>query len=157
MERRSLVKLAIFSIITLGIYQIFWLYFTNKEMREKDQDVAPFKLLFAPLLLMLGLGILQVITLVIMDGDSSTALNILTIIGGILAIVAALPIMLYWFYKYCKAAEGATEGELSFGLSYAMVIVLAFVNLSILWPFLVQYYFNKLSEEPIEVPVPKLS
>jgi hypothetical protein len=81
----------------------------------------------------------------------------MSIVLGILAVLTIIPVSLYWFYKYSKAVEAVTEGDLTFGMTYGLFLAAAFFSVSFLWPFLVQYNFNKLSDTPIEVPVPKLS
>lgn len=48
MKRRGLASVIIFSIITLGIYNIFWAYLTAKEMRTKGANIPHFILYFIP-------------------------------------------------------------------------------------------------------------
>jgi uncharacterized membrane protein YjgN (DUF898 family) len=144
------------TIVTLGLYQIYWTYKTRQELVAQKQDVPPFKLLLAPILILLVLIPLQVAYRFMENTGSNAAINIISIVLGVLALLVMVPIGLYWFYKYCKAVEEVTEGDLTFGMSYGLFIAAAVFSVNFLWPFLIQYSFNKLSDTPIEVPVPKI-
>lgn len=136
MPRRSLLTMIILSIITLGFYQIYWTYKTRQELVGQKQDVPPFKLLMAPILAILAVGLVTLIVHLATNqsdsGGSNVVVNVLAVIVGILAVLTIIPISLYWFYKYCKAVEGVTEGDLTFGMSYALFIVGAIFNVSFL-------------------------
>lgn len=157
MPRRSLPLMILLSIVTLGFYQLYWVYKTRQELVSQEQDVPPFKLLLAPILIFLVLIPLQIVAQLTRNDSGNTAVNIFSVIFGILALLIMVPLGLYWFYKYCKAVEAVTEGDMTFGISYGLFIAGVFFGVSFLWPFLIQYSFNKLSDTPIDVPVPKLS
>lgn len=160
MKKRSLVTMAILSVVTLTIYQIFWTYFTKQELVSKGQKVPPFKLLFAPVLGLVLVAIGQLFVHIVLNAgaaDSSsvtTVVNILGVVVGVLAVIAIFPVTLYWYYMYCKAAEVVTNKELGFGMSYVLFIVLNFFSVGFLWPFIVQYYFNKVADESTPAPAP---
>jgi hypothetical protein len=103
----------------------------------------------APVLGLVAVALLQffVHMLVNTSGTSgTTTLNVLSVVIGVIAFIAIIPVALYWYYMYCKAAEVVTKQDLSFGLSYGSLIVLNFFSVGFLWPFIVQYYFNKVAE-----------
>lgn len=152
MQHRSMVKMLLLTIITLGIYQIYWTYQTRQELVSQGQNVPRFIILMAPLLAILGMTLLLVINAFVFsqtDGGNGLVLfNALSFLIGIVAFVAAIPITFWWFYKYCKAAEQVTAGKLTFDLSYVLFIVTAFFGVTYVWPFIVQYNFNEVVGKP---------
>jgi len=152
MQKRSLGQMILYSVITLGIYQIFWLYYTKREMVAKGYKIPPFKLLFLPLLALLAIIPLQFLSLMNSAGnsDASGATILITVVSlflGIIFLIAIIPITLYWYYKYCQAVALVTKDELTFATSYALFIVLSVLSVSFVWPFIVQESFNKVTDD----------
>ena len=48
-KHRNPILVIIFTIITLGIYSIYWMYSTKKEMVEQGADIPTFWLFIIPL------------------------------------------------------------------------------------------------------------
>lgn len=147
MKKRSLLGMFLLTFVTLGIYQLFWLYNTKQELKSKGQSVPPIALLFTPFLLLTIVVLFQLISRFSMASGTETAsgntmVNLLSLLFGLVAPLAILPIFLYWFYKYCKAAEVVTSGRLSFGFSYAMSIVLSLFGVGFIWTLIMQEGFN---------------
>jgi hypothetical protein len=158
MKYRSLGKMLLLSIVTLTIYQIFWLYNTKKELVASGGHIPAFKWLLAPYIAMLLILIFGLVTLGLGSDASSDSVN------GLLWFVLIIPISvtvliyygvaLWWFVHYCKAAEQVTKGEMSFKLSYVLAIVLSLINLGFIWPFIMQNSYNKVGQG---IPLPKQS
>lgn len=150
MQKRELWKVIVFGLITFGIYDLFWLYKTHKELKAKGQALPSIWLLIAPYILLFALTILLFIVLIAASAGNATdstagAVSILFILPIILVSLAAIPIALYWFYMYCKAVEVVTKGKLGLALNYIMFLVLNIIGFGFLWPALVQDAYNKTS------------
>jgi hypothetical protein len=137
---------------------LFWLHWTRREMVAKGQDIPPLKLIFLPILLLAGVAFLQFFVHLILASNDSGGLetsqpitviiiNISSVLLGLTAIFVCIPLALYWFYKYCRAAEVITKGELSFELSYILLIILSFFSCTFVWPGIVQDSFNKIGSK----------
>lgn len=49
MKNRSVAAVIILSLITFGIYTVFWLYFTKEEMNAQGARIPTFVLAFIPI------------------------------------------------------------------------------------------------------------
>lgn len=162
MQQRALWKVIVFGIITLGIYDLVWLYKTRKEMVARGQSIPAFWLLFAPILALLGVAILQFMTRFVfstVEGGSGggplvTIINILSILLGMLVIFAFIPVAIWWMYKYCKAVEGVTSGQVTFSFAFGLWLLLSFFSVGFVWPALIQDGFNKISSDSGTTPPP---
>lgn len=149
MQYRSLVKVIVLSLLTLGVYQLYWLYATRKELTQKGYQVPPLFQLFGPVIF---LFLAIVITGFLSDGSSASVSSKPEFAYGLMLIVllvaslAIIPVALYWFYKYCKAVEAVTGGRTSFGLVYALLIAFALLGVGIVWPLIIQDGFNKVAD-----------
>lgn len=156
MRQRSIGKMVFLSIITLGIYQLLWLYETKEEMNAKGNDVPPIKLLLAPILAFVGVAVLQFIFRFVSaqtaNGGGNVVINLLSLLVGVVAVVVILPLAIYWYYKYCVAVENVTNKELTWGASLAILAAFTFFGVSFIWPFVVQYFFNKTSNGQLPAP-----
>jgi uncharacterized membrane protein len=107
MQKRNILLMILLTIITLGIYVIFWQYFTTKELRQKGGNIPIFILYFIPL------------------------------------------VNLYWYWKYCEAADQVTVGKVP--------TILGFILFVLLWPipsYVYQYYYNNLEVGPTNPSAP---
>ena len=150
MKNRSVPKVIIFSLITLGIYTLFWLRDTRKELVNRGQDVLPVKILLLPVAALVAVGLLQFLSHFLLQdtGESNLVLkisNILAIVVGILVVVAVIPLTIWWYYKYCQAVEAVTKGQTSLALSFGLLIVLSVLGFAFIWPGIIQDGFNRLS------------
>jgi hypothetical protein len=164
MTNRSVPKIIILSLITFGIYSLFWLRATRREMVAQGQQVPSIWLIFAPLLLIIAVGFLQfgahfaLSSSVDASGNVATKLiNILSLLAGVIAIIGVLPVTLWWMYKYCKSVEVVTGGKLTFGLSYGLFLGMAFLGFSFVWPGIIQDGFNRAAGSPIQLPPSPIS
>ena len=149
MKNRSVIKVIIFSLITFGIYTLFWLRDTRKELVDHGQTVPPVKVLLVPVLVLIVVALLQFVAHASLQNNAaSKGLNILSVLIGIVTIVAIFPLTAWWYYKYCTAVAVVTRGQTSVALSLGLFILLAFTGFSFAWPGIIQDGFNRLSATP---------
>lgn len=145
MKRRSLVTITILSIITLGLYGLYWVFVTRDELVKKGEDVPSPWIFVGPLLALLGIAVLQIIAKFTGLGDNAQAgINVLSALVGFFAVIAVLPLSIYWVYKYSKAVDSVTKGKLDSDTCLAMALVLNVLGFGFIWPIVVQHYYNEL-------------
>lgn len=159
MKRRHVLAVLGLSFVTLGIYVIYWLYKTRKELLGylPDQKAIPrVIILFAPLLGVIGVAIVVgAISAAFPYG--STAANTVDVVGIILMMLAMLAIFVvafWWFYRYFKAVEAVTQGNDAM-LYYTLWIILTIMGLGPIWVLIVQNDLNKFIENgyrPLKAP-----
>jgi len=139
MEKQSLGKLIVLSIITLGIYALFWYISTAKHMRQKGQNVANNWYLFAPIVVALALIVPMIIISVNGAANSGESFGLMAMFY-LLFIVAGFA-SLYWYWTFCVAGEAITGGTVN---RWIAVILAWFVSpiVTMLW---FQYEFNRLA------------
>jgi hypothetical protein len=137
------------SIITLGIYDVYWTFSTRNELVKKGYYIPSPWLIYTPLLGLIVVALLQLVAHFVLStvqgGSSPAALNIISVIIGVASVVGIIPMALYWAWKYCKAVESLTGGALSAGFNFAIWLILGLVGAWFVWPAIVQNYFNKIS------------
>lgn len=112
MKKRNPIAVLLLSYITLGIYVIYWLYATRKEIVERNnnpQSIPPVWTMFAPLL---GFIVLAFIALIFNSAADSvqTALNIVIAIGCVALLVGLFYFSFRFMWRYCLAASELTHG-----------------------------------------------
>lgn len=136
MKQRNVISVICFSIITLGIYDLFWLVSTKKELNARTkQQIPSIWLLFAPILLLVAVAIIDGIVSVAQStsGNGSSALGIImAIIMGIVVLVATIITPVYWFLKYSKAVHEYTNGELSTAVTFILLWILRFIGIAVI-------------------------
>lgn len=164
MKKRNIAAVMIYGFITLGIYDLVWLYKTRKEMIARGARIPSFYLLFTPILAAAAALILLVVVSLAQSTDSAvdttqttmSALSIVVMIVAVLATLASIPIVFYWLYKYSEAVEHVTRGQTTTGFSFGMALVFYFVGVSFVWNGLIQDAFNKLDESTTPpTPIPQ--
>lgn len=158
MKNRSVLIVILFSFLTLGIYTLFWLRDTRKELLSTGVKILPVKVLLLPVVTLIIAPLLQFVvryaTTMSNVGDGNLAggtntagniVNLLTVIVGILVILVAIPLTIFWFYRYCQAVEIITNKQTSLGISFGLFLLLSFFGFSFVWPGIIQDAFNKLS------------
>ncbi len=161
MKKRSLVAVLIFSVITVGIYDLVWLYKIKKELNQKTSIHIPsIFLLFVPIVLIL----IAFVAMFALAGSSTTTSSTSSIssygsnsfnttssssgsvlgpVVGMLiyaiAILAWLGIGFYWFLRFSKGIDRYTEGKISTPLSFLLLWVLNIIGIMLL-----QDYFNDM-------------
>ncbi|MFC1769188.1 DUF4234 domain-containing protein [Nanoarchaeota archaeon] len=92
-KERNVAFVVILSLITFGIYMIYWLVSTSLELKDLKQDVP------TPWILVL-----------------------------LLVPIVNIVVVIYYMWKYSKAAENATKGALNQPLAFVLLILLGFVG-----------------------------
>lgn len=147
MKKRNPAAVLLLPIVTLGIYVIYWLYATRKELIARTGDrysIPPVSLLFAPLLL-----IVTMVIFLFALSDSNPADTTATLIALLVVITAVLAILilpLWWFWKYSQAVVSVVKG-MDLAQMYVLYVVVAWAfGLMPVWMLLVQQELNKVHE-----------
>lgn len=138
MKHRSLAAVIFFSIITLGIYDIFWLVSTKKVLNERTQVHVPtIWVLFLPVvILFVAFGMMMAVM-----GSGSATGSVIALIIELVAFVAIIPITFYWFFKYSKAVSQFTGGRLNTAVTFLLLWLIRFIGIAI-----IQDEFNGMQE-----------
>lgn len=112
MKKRNPIAVLLLSYITFGIYVIYWLSATRKEIisqNHNEQSIPPVWTVFAPLL---GFVALAFIALLFNSSAESvqTALNIVIAVGCIAFFVGLFYFGFKFMWRYCLAAYDLTHG-----------------------------------------------
>jgi len=147
MKKRNLVFMIVMSVITLGIYTIYWLYATRKELVAKGAKIPPLVVALLPALGLLAIALLQVMVSASSDGQTiRTFVNIIAVLLGLASLIGLFILPVYWWHQYSKGVDKVTNGKISFDLSFWLGIILFFVGLFFLpaiMPAILQNEFNK--------------
>lgn len=163
MKQRSVASVVLLTIFTLGIYSIFWLYYTKQELVQRGQKIPSMWMLFLPSLTIIMLFIIAAIGGTFSTHYGTTASNSSTF-GVLMLVVLPLYVFamfypLFWYYQYCKAASVVTGNRAKLDNSYALYVVTWFFGLTLpLWVGYLQSEYNKTA--PISVgasPNPQLA
>jgi hypothetical protein len=165
MKQRNIFAVLFLSIITLGIYDLYWLYKTKKVLNDRTKVHTPsLWLLLLPLIIALVL-IVAAFALGLANSHSSTSTTLsspgsgsatsqvfsttpksdgvvpLIAIFGLefVAVIVIIPITFYWYFKFSKAVNEFTNGELSTGVTFLLMWILRFIGIMI-----VQDKFNDM-------------
>ena len=168
MKKRIIWKMFALEIVTLGIYRLYWLIKTRREMMDSDPEIKIMHplILVSPIFLVIAAVVPFVISMVSSASEipkycsayssSSTvptecqvSPEIWTIVLLYAGIFLILPIILVWLWGYAKGVEKITKEKMSFPL--ALLILYAVPDgIDIL---LVQDAFNKISQPTTAAPV----
>jgi len=147
MKHRSLVKMLILNIVTLGIYRIYWLFKTRREMVDKKFKVPSvwlYLLIYAVMFASVMLFLVPSITNDANNANSECAkvsrqyrescfdkqfdessgevsAPAVLLFYGVMLLVG--PLVGVWYWKYAKAVEGVTKDKMTFPV--AMIVLLA--------------------------------
>lgn len=154
MKHRNIMAVIFFSIITLGIYDLFWLVSVKKELNAKTKVHTPtLWLLFAPVLLLLACYIFLIVSLAHASGSQSghpsAGVSIAALLIGVVAVFLVLPITFYWFIKFSKAINEYTQGAMSTAVTFLLLYLLRFIGMA-----LIQDHFNDMMDGNIAIGQP---
>jgi len=140
-KRRHVLAVLGLSFVTLGIYVIYWLYKTRKELLGylPDKNAIPrVIILFIPVFAMIGIVIFgAVMTAALYSRNSAAAMGVISMILMMTCLLAIFVVEFWWFYKYLKAVEAVTQGNDAM-LLYALWIILTIMGLGPIWVLIVQ-------------------
>ncbi|HTE57210.1 MAG TPA: DUF4234 domain-containing protein [Verrucomicrobiae bacterium] len=159
MKHRSLLKVVLLSYVTLGVYQLVWLWQVRKGLTERLNDKKAIPSLVIALSI---LGVLTVITLVIFfsalssmstyydSGQSSDA----SLIWLILLIFIVVPIgALYWSYRFARALHMVVGGIPPL-LNLILLSFLSGNGFGPIWMLIAQNDINKFLDKENAAPTP---
>jgi heme/copper-type cytochrome/quinol oxidase subunit 2 len=152
MRYRNIVFVIIMSIFTLGIYDIYWAFSTRSELVKKKQKVPSPWIVLLPLLGLVFVMLLDLAVSFVKGGNSSEPspgfagnTEIAVVVVGMISVIGVIPVSIYWLWKYCKAVERVTNGELTTGFNFSISLLMSLCGVWVLWPPIVQYQYNKLA------------
>lgn len=141
MKHRSLGKMFLWFVLSLGLYRLVWLAKTRNEMVSKGQSIPSIWLLFSPYIALLAVIIWMIAATI--NAPSSSDAPIAPLIAFYAVLLALAPVTLLWFWPYSKAIERVTNEKVSFPLA----IIAFFVIPDGIDMLVVQDGFNKLPEQ----------
>lgn len=142
MKQRHLGKVFLLSIVTLGIYQIYWLVQTRREMMHSGTPSIPSVwILFAPALALLGVVSLSLLEEVL-NPDGNGYLRGMLFSLGFFAMVAIFVVTPIWTWQYGIAVEALTGGETNRKYVFWMWVLVNIVSPTFGWIVLMQHEFN---------------
>ncbi|HEY5152966.1 MAG TPA: DUF4234 domain-containing protein [Candidatus Saccharimonadales bacterium] len=162
MTNRVIWKMFILSIVTLGIYRLYWFVKTRREMMDLNPSVkilSPLFLIIPVVIVVIAIAVF-VVTIVSSSGSGVTCNtatsaygnNCTTSAGQALGIAAlylgifiAYIFFVVWEWSYSHGVEAVTGGKLSFAMSL-VVLILVPDGIDIL---IIQDSFNKLGAAPM--------
>ena len=112
------------TVVTLGIYRLYWFAKTRAEMMNLNKDikiphiiwlVAPVLIVVAAVAMFISSGAATASEKV--GGDAMTGLQIGSIIAFYVSILAVPVLMAIWLWKYSKGVEVVTGEKMSFSLA----------------------------------------
>lgn len=145
MKHRSPFAVFMLSIITFGIYDIYWLVVTKKELNQKTSIHTPtIWLLFAPFIALIAIAVLVLMNASNMTSTTANSTvtagaNIAILILDFVAFLVILPITFFWFFKFSKAVNEYTSGKMSTGITFLLLWLLHLFGVAI-----VQDTFNDM-------------
>jgi membrane protease YdiL (CAAX protease family) len=129
MKHRNIVTVIILSLITLGIYDLYWLASTKKELNARTRVHVPtLWLLFSPILLFLPMIIILLAT----RGIDQSVTTIISIVLGIVVVIGVTVVPVYWFLKYSKAVSEYTNGTIETAIAFLLLWLLRFVGIAVI-------------------------
>lgn len=148
MKQRKLAHVIILGLITLGIYDVYWLISTRKEMIAKGYKIPSlWRAILYPLLVFLA-GIAFV---VVGSEQNTMTFSILAVVCLLGSLLVAIILGIRFLGGYCRAAEQITNHDLAYGYSFWMGVVLYLFRVGFIWEAIVQYHFNRIGMMPAAV------
>lgn len=150
MKKRNPLAVFFLSIITIGIYDLYWLATTKKELNAKTSHHTPsIWLLIAPLpvilvgyiLLFTASGLKAVnnaygnTTLSTSATNHTVAHPGMVLVSAILLLVgfiSAFIISIIWFFRYSKAVNEYTKGKMSTAVSFLVLWLIHLIGVALI-------------------------
>lgn len=156
MKRRNPWLVLVFSIITFGIYYLYWLESTRKVLNKKTKENVPtIWLVTAPIIiffvlqgLLIADAVIHATTLVGSAGSSSVAvanvssgIAIIILFIELFSVLVILPVSVYWTVKYTSAVEKYTNNSINNFLVFILLFLFGSIGAAIL-----QSSFNHIKQ-----------
>lgn len=145
MKKRSLIAVAVLSIVTFGIYCLIWAILTSKELqRSGSPKIPPVWIWLAPILAPL-LPLVLLAPLPFMTGSASSVLTVgLTMLVS-LCVFAAIGLFLFWMYRYAEAAAVVLRNSQTRDFIFWVGLAMFLVGVPFVWVLIMQSEYNKLT------------
>ena len=149
MQKRSLVKVFLLTIITLGIYELYWLIMTRRDMIRLKAPVPPSILVpFVPL----AFGIIAMLSALTIysngRSDMPVALVILLGVFSACSFLAGIILWVNWAWEYSRGVETVTDGHVTQRVAFWLWIAAGFFNAGFVWFLLMQHEYNNSPAKP---------
>jgi len=137
MKHRSPFLVFLLSMVTFGLYNIYWLADTRDGLvRSTNVKVPSIWILFSPLAVLFLIGIVMgVVSVSLGANDPGSAgehvTNVISVLGSFVAVLLIIPLQVYWYWKFSKAVGVYTRGHMSAGSSLLLIILLGVIGIAI--------------------------
>lgn len=152
MKKRNPIAVAIFGLITFGIYGLYWLASTRKTLVQTTKlSVPSIWVLIVPFIVAVSLYAVAFIPLILSapasEGSELPPSFMALFAAYGLAIFLMAIVQIYWFFKYSRAVDAYTDKQMSTAISFILLYLLNFIGMA-----LIQDAFNnhadKIANEP---------
>ncbi len=147
MKKRSLGKMIVLFIVTFGIYRLYWLAKTRKELVKKTRlSIPSVWLLILPYILVVSACVVLIFASISAESsredryisclaqrpgltltceheaDEPTGAESVSIVGMYGTMMLVLPFTGWWYWMYAQAFEKATKGKMSFPIGMLILV-----------------------------------
>jgi heme/copper-type cytochrome/quinol oxidase subunit 2 len=149
MKHIPIWKIIVFSIITLGIYDIVWYILRQREMESTHGLKMPHWLwmIVPQAILACVIATLFTLTLILGNGQLLPAHSLLFLFLILPLAIAALGLAIWWLIGFSRAAAKVIAGRVPTGWSLALFLLVGNVAQIIA----LQYYFNRYAGDTLPV------
>jgi hypothetical protein len=149
MKKRSPAAVLLLPFITFGIYCIYWLYATRKELVMRTgnwKSIPPVSFMFLPFI---GLALFIAAMFIVgasLDSSSSARafIGFVSFVAAVFGFIGLLALPLWWFWRYCQVTTEQTR-TMDFAQMYVLYVVITWVcGLLPVWMLIVQLDLNKM-------------
>ena len=142
MKKIRIWKVIVFSIITLGVYDVVWYILRQREMESTyDLKIPHWLWMLLPQILTLIVGI-SVFLFTAITGF--TPLSVTLIVAALLIALATFGLFIWWFLGFSRAAAKVTANRVPVGWAFALTIL---ANPAEVIAY--QYYFNRYAGDKL--------
>lgn len=155
MKYRNPIVVALLTLITFGIYGIYWLYKTRLEIVGRNSNPASIPRLITLFLPIIALfAVIPLVAMIdLVEGNANIIGTAVGILFCTVCIIVAIVIPFWWFYKYCMATAKVTK-RTEGSVLYVLWVVCWLAGFYIIWPAIVQNDLNKLAAKPTTPDAP---
>lgn len=152
MKKRGSFLVFFLPYITAGIYLIYWLVVTRRDLvKQTNVKVPSVWILFSPLLLMAAVLIFLVAVAggrgIEPGSDTARVVNTITILLELIAVVATFVIAIYWYWRLGKAVEAYTKGQMSAPAALALILLFGLIGFGTVGFAIIQDSLNNATDE----------
>jgi hypothetical protein len=159
MQKRNLVKMVIFQVLTFGLYYLYWLYQTKTDLNKKGADLPPMSSYFLlfPLICIFGIfvaaySIATILNYSLMDilvSNSNYIKIVISLLTYIMTFIVCAPIV-YFYYKLSEAFEkyvAKDNSQMAYFIILATCLSTYVSPLVFFVPLILQYKINQSLEK----------